>query len=108
MRRSDLFVLPSRYEGFPNALLEAMACGLPSVCFDCAGAIRELFRNGVDGLLVPISDVDAFARALDRLMASQCERKSFGSHARGVSERYALERVMQLWEGLVAAHARAL
>jgi glycosyltransferase involved in cell wall biosynthesis len=95
------FVLSSRHEGFPNALLEAMACGLPAVAFDCPSGPADIVTHGRDGLLVPRGDVAALAAALDRLMGSAEERARMGRNARDVTLRYAPDRVLGLWSELL-------
>jgi glycosyltransferase involved in cell wall biosynthesis len=79
--------MPSRWEGHPKALLEAMSCGLPCVAVDAPGA-RDVLRSEVDGLLVP-DDPTAFAGALDRVRRDRELAERLGAAARAtVEERF--------------------
>jgi glycosyltransferase involved in cell wall biosynthesis len=104
---AQAFVLSSRREGFPNALLEAMACGLPAVAFDCRSGPAEIITHGRNGLLVPAGDVARLAAELDRLMGSPAERARLGEHAREIATVLAPERVLVAWSGLLRGEVRA-
>lgn len=99
--RSSLFVLSSRFEGFPNALAEAMAWGLPVIAFDCATGPRELMRDGTNGRLVPEGDVDALTAALADLTTSPEGRRRLGEAARDSMQRYAPDTIVDLWDSLI-------
>lgn len=108
LAESDLFVLSSRFEGFPNALLEAMACGLPVVSFDCPSGPEEIIRNDHNGLLVEPANAHALAAALSELMQSPARREELGKNAREVLERYSLNRIMELWDQLLSREVPSL
>lgn len=101
MQHADLFVLPSRYEGFPNALLEAMSCELAVAAFDCPSGPSEIVSHEQTGLLLPPGDVDALSDAMARLAIDADLRRRLGSAAAiDVAVRFSVERVGAMWEDL--------
>lgn len=106
----DVFALPSLAEGTPVSLLEAMACGLPSVCSN-VGGIPEVVVDGVHGLLVPV-EVDALAEALARYVQDPALMVRHGAAARArIEEKYSMDAMlrayMALYDGLLARKAPA-
>lgn len=99
-RRADLYVMSSRFEGFPNTLVEAMAHGVPAVSFDCATGPADIIRDGVDGLLVPPEDVEGLSSALSRLMSDDVLRQKLASRAVEARERFSIFRIAEMWEEL--------
>jgi glycosyltransferase involved in cell wall biosynthesis len=81
LRPMDVFALPARLEGSPNAILEAMAAGLPIVATGIGG-ILDLLEDGTTGLLVPPDDAESLAKALDRTLRDAGFRAALGLRAR--------------------------
>ena len=103
MARSDAFVLSSRYEGLPMAMLEGMALGLATVAFDCKSGPRELTRDGQDGVLVPHGDKAALIDALRRVMSDEALRAELGRKASAsVRQRYSSQAILRQWDGIFA------
>jgi glycosyltransferase involved in cell wall biosynthesis len=106
-RRGDLFVLPTLSDNTPVTLMEAMACGLPSVS-TLVGGVPEILEAGVTGRLVPPGDVGALGAALDGLVADPEARRRMGRAARLAAEsRFSLERMVREVESVYGAPAQA-
>jgi glycosyltransferase involved in cell wall biosynthesis len=99
---ADLYVLTSRFEGFPNVLVEALAHGVPAVSVDCDTGPRDILRPEIDGLLVPPQDDVALAAALSRLMSDGATRQAFAVRAAEARTRFSLELVCDAWEQLLS------
>lgn len=99
---AGMFVLPSNYEGMPNALMEAMALGLPCIATDCpCGGSRYLIQNGLNGLLVPTGDVDALAQAMDKLLSDTELASKLGENARRIAEDLDADKIYGQWETFI-------
>jgi glycosyltransferase involved in cell wall biosynthesis len=96
----SIYALPSREEGFPIAVMEAMAYGLPTVAFDCAPGIRELLEDEVSGLVVNPGNVPGFAAALERLIKDRDLRERLGQAGNVSVRRFMPDSVVDRWEAL--------
>lgn len=105
-RQADIFCIPSSYEGFSNALGEAMSAGLPAVGYASCPGVNEVIQDGVTGLLAE-DGVEALAASLRRLMENQELRVRMGRAARGAMEKFAPDRVWGEWESFLQETARA-
>ncbi len=83
-------------------LLEAMACHLPVIAFDCPSGTREIVRHEVDGLLVPPKNINSLAEAMSRLMENELLRNQLAQRAGEVVQRFSAAKVMGQWEELLA------
>ena len=101
MERASVYVLPSRFEGMPMVIIEAMGKGLPVVAFDCPTGPGEMIEHGGDGLLVPAGDVAALTGALRTVMADSALRERLGRRALASSRAYDLDRVGPRWSRLL-------
>lgn len=98
LKLSDIFILPTLFEGMSNALLEAMACGLPIIT-TAIEENRELLTEGYTALLVPPKNTSALNQALETLLSQPLLRTTLSKNASTlVAERFALKRVVRLWQ----------
>ena len=100
LSKAKLFVLASDYEGLPNALMEAMAAGVPCIATDCpCGGVKYLLRNGENAPLVPCRDSVALAQQMVRLLSNDEERAMVGSAVKKRAEVFRAEHIYEQWTG---------
>lgn len=95
---SSLFVFSSRFEGFGMVLIEAMACGLPVVSFDCPCGPKDIVSHDEDGLLVPSGDIDKLANAMSQLMDSYELRHQMAKNAICNVRRFQIDEIADRWQ----------
>lgn len=99
--RADCFILSSRYEGFPNVLLEAMSHGLPVIAFACPGGPSEIITHGNNGLLAEPENTEALSAQIKELLTNPELQKKLGTAARSVAEDYSLKHISNQWLNLI-------
>jgi len=97
MAAADLFVLSSRYEGFPNVVLESLSIGLPVIAFDGLTSAGEIIRHKMDGLLVDNGDIKALEKAIQDASGIQFDRQEIRD---SVLSRFAVPVIIRKWEHL--------
>lgn len=99
--RADLFALTSKYEGFPNVLLEAMSHGIPSVCYNCDTGPSDIVTDGMNGILVTPNNEKLLIKSLSLLMSNHILRKEMGKAALQVRARFSKSEVFNLWDRVI-------
>lgn len=97
---ASVYIMSSRFEGFGMVLIEAMACGLPCVSFDCNYGPSDIIRDGEDGLLVENGKIGALAEALIKLMDQPHIRQEMGNNAKENVKRFLPKTIVQKWDDL--------
>lgn len=100
-RRADAFVLSSRYEGFPNVLMEAMAYGCPCIAFACPTGPAEVIEHQINGILVTPEDSFELASGLYVLLRDEGFRRRLGQNAQQVSDSFSPKRILSKWENAI-------
>ena len=104
---ADVFVLSSRYEGMPNVVLEALACGLPIVAFDCPHGVSEIVHDGVNGRLLPPEDVPALIAALVSVLRDPTTQTRMRAAIPATLSSFAAPAVSARWNALFQALTEA-
>ena len=98
--RSSILVQPSRTEGFGLVIVEAMACGLPVIAFDCENGPRSILSDGEEGYLISEFDVELFADRLKKLMSDENLRRNMGEKGQKKSQCYHIDSIGKQWKQL--------
>ena len=99
MADAAMFVLPSNYEGMPNALMEAMALGLPVISSDCpCGGSRYWITHGQTGQLVPVKNVEEMAKAIEFYIENPAKAEKMGAEARARLQEATIDKIFKQWK----------
>ena len=99
LKEADLFILSSRYEGFPNVLLEAGACGTYSLANDCPGGINEIIENGINGEIILINDYKASAEKIKEILLKEISNDRV---IKSIYSRFNKEKIIKQYEAIFA------
>ena len=97
----SLHLMTSRYEGLPITLIEAQACGLPSVVFDFQYGASDIVSNGHNGIVVEQGNSEKFIQAVMKMMMSDAIREEYGKNALEIASRYSKQTIFKKWEACI-------
>ena len=98
MKHADVFAFTSRYEGFPNVLLESCASGLPVVAFNCPGGINEIIKDGINGFKVEAGNIESFAKHLIKASKTKFNSKKI---IESIKYEYELRNIINQYEKII-------
>lgn len=104
MINSSIFILSSRWEGFVLVLMEAMECGLPSVCFNCPEGPSEIIEDGINGFLVPRENIKIMAEKVIALAKDKEKRIRIGKNAHQSLDKYSSDAIYQKWSVILKSN----
>jgi glycosyltransferase involved in cell wall biosynthesis len=107
MAQASIYVLSSRYEGFPLVLIEAMSKGMACVAFDCPTGPADIVDDHRNGLLVPARDVEGLTAALMEMVADEDLRRRCGEAAVATAEQYTMAAIGPMWDEMMQALLRS-
>lgn len=97
---SSILILTSRYEGFPMVLLEAMACGIPCIAYNCPFGPQSIITDGQNGFLIDEGDKDKMVDRINYLIENEDQRREMGRNAQKSVRKYAQDNIMKKWDDL--------
>lgn len=98
LAEADIYLMTSKQEGFPNALCEAMAVGIPSVSFKCHNGLSDIVDDGENGFLIEDGYVDKFCSAIDLLVSNKELYLKISDNSKKIVEKYSIDEVLKLWD----------
>lgn len=96
--KADIYLMTSKQEGFPNALCEAIAVGIPSVSFKCHNGLSEIVNNGENGFLIEEGNIEEFCSAIDLLVSNNELYSRISENSKKIVEKYNINEVLKLWD----------
>ena len=100
-KKSSIYVLSSRSEGYPGALCEAMGYGCSCIAFDCVTGPKEIITDNIDGLLVEANNIDNLSISIQQLIDDKYQRELLGNKAKEIVQRLNMEAIAQKWEDIM-------
>lgn len=102
INEASIYVSTSNYEGISNSMMEALAMGVPTICTDCpVGGAAMMIENNVNGILIPMNDVDALYNAMTKILDNKDFSDKISKEAIKIKDKYSVEKIVKEWEKLL-------